>query len=85
MFVQIGMDIVPLRHCRKLAVIKHPDRDRGVRNRNQPDLIASAGGVYILVQAIMKEVVAITAAGVGWANPDGMAWINFSVGAPRHL
>ena len=83
--VQIGMNVVLLGDGGELAVVKQPDGQDRPGDTGESRLVARADAVDMFVEAIVEEVVAVAAAGIGGADPDRTAGIHVGIGAPGHL
>src|SRR6185436_18687864 len=83
--MQVCMDVILLRNSCQLAVIEQPNYARRMSDRAKSNLITRTGPINVLVQAIMEQVVSITAAGIGRTNPERSPGIDGSVSAPGHF
>ena len=83
--VQVGMDVVLLGDAGEPAVVEQPDGQGRLGNPGKSRLVACAGAIDVFVEAIMEEVVAVAAAGIGGADPGRAAGLHAGVRAPGHF
>src|SRR5207302_2612874 len=84
--VPVGVHVVLLRDGCAFAVIEQPDHLGGLANGRVPDRrVVRARPVDVFVEAVMKEVVAIAAVGIGRTNPNRLLRRDVGVSAPGQL
>lgn len=83
--VQVRVNVVLLSHCRQFSIVKQPYHSRRLSYRGKLHLVTGAASVYVLIQAIVKQVIPIAAAGVRGADPERLARVNSGVRPPRHF
>src|ERR1035441_4931200 len=76
------MVVVLLGDGGELAIVKQPDGQNRPGEAGDSRLVARADAVDVFVEAIVEEVVAVAAAGVGGADPNRKAGIHVGIGAP---
>lgn len=80
--VGIGVNPVPMAHRRKPAIVEQPWDVVWDANRSEAHLLGIATAVHLSVEAVMKEVVRVAAAGIPGADPDTAFDRSCGVGPP---
>ena len=84
--VQVGMDVSPRANAGEVLRVKEPHDGRGLGNGAYPGRsVVGAGPVHMFVEAVVEEVVAIAAPGIGGTNPDRIAGRGIGVLAPGQV